>query len=454
MLLLGTELMRSPRELHRGTPVVRYAVLVFLVIAGLVVAVSWTLDRNGRRSNWQEHSTALDGGARVAASTFGTLRANLRVQASGLATSLPLQRAVLTRNEQALREIAATRHARIVLRDGRGIGALATRPRIDSTATISDGRQILAKVTIALPLGKDVLTVIREATPLPAEASLALVQNGRLLAGGPRGARVEPRDGRVVFGGTEFAAQSAPLGVRETTVVALEPVSAIDALSARYRRFILLAALFTLALAAALATRLARPVAQIVGDVARLSRQAQTDGLTGLANRRLLAERLEDELERAAQNGTSISIVMADIDNFKQINDTHGHQTGDAVLRAFAAALDRSVRETDLAVRYGGEEFLVVLPGAGLANASGVAEKFRKAAEELEVAGRSGETARFTVSFGVAEFPTYANVEALVAAADAALYQAKRGGKNRVAASTVQGPNVPPEAPARLVSLG
>jgi two-component system, cell cycle response regulator len=212
--------------------------------------------------------------------------------------------------------------------------------------------------------------------------------------------------------------------------------------------------LFTLALAAALATRLARPLAQIVGDVARLSRQAQTDGLTGLANRRLLAERLEDELERAARNGTSVSIVMADIDNFKQINDSHGHQTGDAVLRDFAAALERSVRETDLAARYGGEEFLVVLPGAGLGNASGVAEKFRKAAEELEVAGRSGETARFTVSFGVAEFPTYANVEALVAAADAALYQAKRGGKNRVAASTVQGPNVPEEASARLVSLG
>jgi diguanylate cyclase (GGDEF)-like protein len=445
---------RPSSEFRHGTPVVRYAILVFLVIAALVATVSWTLDRNGRQSNWKEHSTALDGGARVAASTFGTLRANLRVQASELATSLPLQRAVLTRNEQALREIAAARHARINLRDGRAIGALAAKPMIASTATISDGRQVLAKVTISLPLGKEVLTVLREATPLPPEASLALVQNGRMLAGGPAGVGVEPRDGRVAFGGTEFAAQSVPLGVRNTSVVALEPVSAIDALSARYRRFILLAALFTLALAAALATRLARPVAQIVGDVARLSRQAQTDGLTGLANRRLLGDRLEDELARANRNGTSVSIVMADIDNFKQINDTHGHQAGDAVLRAFADALHRSVRETDLAARYGGEEFLVVLPGARLANASRAAEQFRKAAEEVEVLGRNGETARFTVSFGVAEFPTYANVEALVAAADAALYQAKRGGKNRVATSTVQGPDASAEAPAPLVSLG
>jgi diguanylate cyclase (GGDEF)-like protein len=444
---------RSPRAFRHGTPVVRYAVLVFLLIAGLVGTVSWTLDRNGRRSNWQEHSTALNAGARVAASTFGILRANLRVQASELATSLPLQRAVVTNNQRALREIAATSHARIDLRDGRVIGALAAKPRITSTATISNGLAVLAKVTIALPLGKDVLTVMREATPLPAEASLALVQDGRLLAGGPRGARIEPRDGRVDLDGTAFAAQYAALGVADAYVVALEPVAAIEALSTGYRRFIILAALFTLALAAALATRLARPVAQIVGDVARLSRQAQTDGLTGLANRRLLAERLEDELLRAARNGTSVSLVMADIDNFKQINDSFGHQTGDAVLRAFAEALNRSVRETDLAARYGGEEFVVVLPGAGLANASGVAEKLRKAADELEVPGRSGETAQFTVSFGVAEFPTYANAEALVAAADAALYQAKRGGKNRVATSTVQGQEVP-EAPARLVSLG
>ncbi len=444
----------SPREFRFGTPVVRYAVLIFVVIAGLVAVVSWTLDRNGRHSNWQEHSTALDGGARVAASTFGTLRANLRVQASELATSLPLQRAVLTRNERALREIAATRHARVDLRDGRAIGSLAAKPMIASTAKISDGRRVLAEVTVSLPLGQDVLTVLRDATPLPADASLALVQNGRLLVGGPRGARVAPNEGRVEFGGTEFAAQSAPLGIRNTSVVALEPVAAIDALSARYRRFILLAALFTLALAAALATRLARPLARIVGDVARLSRQAQTDGLTGLANRRLLGERLEDEIERATRNGTSVSIVMADIDNFKQINDNYGHQAGDAVLRAFAAALGRSVRETDLAARYGGEEFLVVLPGARLVNASAAAEKFRKAADELEIPGRNGETARFTVSFGVAEFPTYANVEALVAAADAALYQAKRSGKNRVATSTVQGQDVPPQSPPRLVSLG
>ena len=445
---------RTPSEFRHRTSVVRYAVLVFLLIAALVATVSWTLDRNGRRSNWQEHSTALNAGARVAASTFGTMRADLRVQASELATSLRLQRAVVLNDQRSLKEIAATHRARIDLRDGRTIGKLAAKPRIASTATISNGQAILAKVTVSLPLGKDVLTVLRQATPLPKGASLALMQNGRLLAGGPRGVEVEPRDGRVVLGGTAFAAQFAPLVVEDAYVVALEPVAAIDALSTGYRRLIILAALFTLALAAALATRVARPVAQIVGDVARLSRQAQTDGLTGLANRRLLAERLEDELVRATRNGTSVSLVMADIDNFKLINDSFGHQTGDSVLRAFSAALERSVRETDLAARYGGEEFVILLPGARLANASRAAEQMRKTAAGLKVAGRNGQIATFTVSFGVAEFPTYANAEALIAAADAALYQAKRGGKDRVATSTVQGQDVTPESPARLVSLG
>jgi diguanylate cyclase (GGDEF)-like protein len=360
----------------------------------------------------------------------------------------------VTRDEKALHQIAASRHARIDLRNGRSVGKLADQPRISSTATISDGRAVLAKVTISLPLGKDVLTVIREATPLPDDASLILVQNGRVLVGGPRGAKVTFDKDKMVLRDTPFAAQPAPLGVANVHVVAVEPVSAIDELSKRYRRFILLAAAFTLALSAALAMRLARPVAQIVGDVARLSRQAQTDGLTGLANRRLLGERLEDEILRAARNGTSVSVVMADIDNFTAINDSHGHQTGDAVLRSFAAGIERKVRETDLAARYGGEEFVVILSGASLVNAVRAAEQMRKSVSELEVKSKSGEEISFTASFGVAEFPTYGSAESLVAAADAALYQAKRGGKNRVASSTVQGQEMPPEAPARLVSIG
>ena len=168
-----------------------------------------------------------------------------------------------------------------------------------------------------------------------------------------------------------------------------------------------------------------------------MTRQAHTDALTGLANRRALTLRLEDELQRAARNGTSLSFVIADIDDFKPINDGFGHQLGDDVIKAVASVLAGSVRETDLAVRFGGEEFVIVLPGARLMHARRAAEAMRTAIAELEVPNPRGEPIRVTASFGVAEFPTYATPEALLAAADAALYQAKRAGKNRVATSTV-----------------
>jgi diguanylate cyclase (GGDEF)-like protein len=421
-------------------------VLVFLLAAVLVVTVAATLDRNARSSSWQEHTTALAGGARVGASSFDSLRANLRVRATQLATSLPLQRAVVLDDEQELRRISSERQARIDHR-GRSIGALPPGPRIESTAKITNGVRVLATVTIALPLGEEVLTLLRQATPLPEHGALLLARDGRVLAGGPVGGPVRIREGRLVLGGQEFAAQAAPLRGTGTSLVAVEPVAAIDAVSERYRRFVFLAAALTLVLAAVLATRLARPLARAVGDVARLTRQAHTDALTGLANRRELTARLEDELARAARNGTSVSFVIADVDDFKSINDGHGHQTGDAILREVAAVLTRSIRETDLAVRFGGEEFVLVLPGARLVHARRTADTIRTALTAIRVEGRDGEDVGLTASFGVAEYPTYASADALLAAADAALYQAKRAGKNRVATSTVEGGSAD-EAPA------
>ena len=430
--------IRIPARTGRGPAVALYAALLFLLAAALISAVSVTLIRNAERGAQRESAAELGGGARVGASAFGTLRANLRVQASQLATSLPLQRAVVKSDKAELHRIARARHARVML-DGRAYGTLAPPPRIVSTATITDGMHVLATVTIALPLGKDVLTLLRQATPLPNHGGLLLVRNGRVVAGGPKGARAELSDGRVLFGRTSFAGQAAPLGVAGASVLAVQPVAAIKAQSASYRRFVILVALLTLSLAGLLAMRLARPVARVLGDVARLSRQAGTDALSGLANRRGLNERLDDELERAVRNEGRVAFVLADIDNFKEINDGLGHQTGDKVIRAVGQALARAVRELDFAARYGGEEFALILPGSSLADAARTAERIRRAVTAVEVEGPNGELASVTASFGIAEFPTYATAEALVAAADAALYQAKRSGKDRVATATLQG---------------
>jgi len=429
--------MRRHNEQVERLPVTRYAILLFLLTAILTGVVAVVLVRNAKHSTWEQNATALSGGAHVGASAFGTLRSNLRVQASQLATSLELQRAVITRNRVDLERIANAHHAQILL-DSHTIGALPARPRIASTATISDGRRVLATVTVGLPVSNDVLALLRRNIPLPSHASLLLLYDGGIVAGGPPGMRPHIANGRTKIGAVAFAAQSAGLELRHARLVAIEPVSAIDALSDRYRSLVYLAAIATLAVAGGLATRLARPLASIVGEVAHLSRQAQTDALTGLANRRGLTERLEAELAHAQESGKSLSFVLADVDDFKLINDTQGHQAGDVVLRSVAKALTGSVRDLDLVARYGGEEFAIVLPGSRLPDGVRLAERMRKAMHEIVIAGPNGEDSHLTMSFGVAEFPTYAGVDALVAASDAALYQAKRSGKDQVASSTVE----------------
>ncbi len=130
--------------------------------------------------------------------------------------------------------------------------------------------------------------------------------------------------------------------------------------------------------------------------------------------------------------------MIADIDDFKSINDRFGHQTGDEVLRQVAAVFTDAIRELDLTGRYGGEEIAVVGPGKNLTGARGLAEKIRARIEQLELRTPDGDLFQVTASFGAACFPAQSSVEELVAAADAALYEAKRNGKNRVVTATAK----------------
>lgn len=173
----------------------------------------------------------------------------------------------------------------------------------------------------------------------------------------------------------------------------------------------------------------------------QLHKVAATDGLTGIANRRVFDTVLERELSRASRADGMVSLVMLDLDHFKKLNDDHGHQSGDDVLRAVAASLALECREYDVAARYGGEEFAVILPDCSPEEARTAAERLR-----LAVAGADSPLP-VTVSAGVATFPVNCEDQvSLVTAADEALYQSKRAGRNCITASTRTSRQVPADA--------
>ena len=164
-------------------------------------------------------------------------------------------------------------------------------------------------------------------------------------------------------------------------------------------------------------------------DIDSLERLASADPLTGLANRRGGEKDISAEISRARRQNTPLSCVLLDIDHFKDVNDTFGHQAGDYVLREVSALLRRTVRAYDILVRWGGEEFLVVLPGVAHEQALKLAERIRVAIENMPLAGIGG----VTVSVGVAALGNDFSFDAMFAIADRRLYSAKSSGRNTVA---------------------
>jgi diguanylate cyclase (GGDEF)-like protein/PAS domain S-box-containing protein len=165
-----------------------------------------------------------------------------------------------------------------------------------------------------------------------------------------------------------------------------------------------------------------------------LQRLATIDALTGAYNRRFFMEMAEKDLARVRRYGFSLSLVMFDLDHFKNINDTHGHGAGDQVLSRTGNLALEHLRQSDYLGRLGGEEFAVLLVDCNLEQAGNVAQRLRQAIEAVEVV-QEGKTIRFTASFGAAEIQKAEDLAGLLARADEALYQAKNSGRNRVGLS-------------------
>ena len=167
----------------------------------------------------------------------------------------------------------------------------------------------------------------------------------------------------------------------------------------------------------------------------RILRLASTDSLTEVLNRRAFMERMEQEINRSFRENSLLSLILADIDHFKSVNDRYGHQVGDLVLQRFVSQLTESSRPYDFVGRYGGEEFVICLPGATDTESRTVAERMRKSVEEMKIMlPESSQSVRITASFGVVAslLELEDSVDSLIGRADDAMYMAKREGRNCV----------------------
>jgi diguanylate cyclase (GGDEF)-like protein len=229
------------------------------------------------------------------------------------------------------------------------------------------------------------------------------------------------REDRLVFGGRTFLLRYAPLPGNAILTERTIPASVV--LAAGVAVSLLLGALLWL-------------LVQVGALYREVERLARTDGLTGVANRRAWDEALPQELTRSARSGRGLCVALLDLDHFKAYNDRHGHQAGDRLLKAAAAAWLGKLRRTDLLARYGGEEFAALLPDCGLDDAMEIAERLRTAQPEV------------TCSVGLAAWDGREDAVRLVARADRALYAAKAGGRNRCHADRgAELPSAPASSP-------
>jgi diguanylate cyclase (GGDEF)-like protein len=174
---------------------------------------------------------------------------------------------------------------------------------------------------------------------------------------------------------------------------------------------------------------------QLESQNTMLQHEASSDGLTGVFNRRYFEESVEKEFATATRHSWPLSVIFVDVDKFKQINDNHGHQSGDLILREVASLLRQNVRESDTVARYGGDEFVLLLPGLARDGAEKIAERMIADVRKKNVTGPDGQAVKITLSLGIATYDSdsgFADSAALLAAADEAVYHSKRSGRDRL----------------------
>jgi diguanylate cyclase (GGDEF)-like protein len=441
------------RRRNAKPPVTRrsaFQLLIGVLIVGAIPIVSTAriLQTNALRNERAHADATLRAELQNALRELNRLGSDASARADDLARSPVVQRALMRGRRTELRQLAATSPGTMFFLRGVRVAGPAPAAAIERSIWLTvDGTRI-GKVVASVALDRQLARRLTRHAPHERGDQLLLTRRGRVLGSGEE----LQTEGRTVrLGGVDYRALPALVpDAARVRLLALRPEHTIKASVAPYQARIRYAAMGSFALLVLVAFLFAGPILRVLGDFRRVASQASTDSLTGLANRRMLDEELALEWRRADRVGDSLAFVLLDLDDFKRVNDNHGHQAGDAVLRAVGEILGSGVRQVDLAGRYGGEEFALILPETDLAGARKLAERLRVALAQAHIELPGGGSLQATASFGVAVKGKLSSAEELVSAADEALYEAKRAGKNRVAPEPAPDPeDEPPKAERR-----
>jgi diguanylate cyclase (GGDEF)-like protein len=404
-----------------------------LVVAGIpVVATVRILDASALRNERSHADTALRSQLQQAGDTLQSLADKASNQADDVSRTPALQRAFLTDDRAALERLARSNPGLVFYLHGKRVAGTIPTAALTRSVSLALNGASFGRVVATLPLDARLAPRLLRRTGHARGDRLLLVRRGVVLGFGER---VHFAGRTIRLDGGRYRGSLAPVAnAPHTSLLAIRPEAAIARAVRPYEDRVLYAALGSFGLLVLVGLLFGGPILRSLGDFRRVVSQAATDSLTGLANRWSFDEELALEWRRAERVGDSLGLILADLDNFKSVNDTYGHPVGDRVLRQMGHVLATNIRQVDLAARYGGEEFAVIVPEADLEGVLNLAHRLRAAFAGHEIELPDGTRMVVTASFGVAVKQDLERAEDLITIADEALYESKRAGKNRVSA--------------------
>jgi diguanylate cyclase (GGDEF)-like protein len=422
---------RHPDEARVG----RRATAAFIaLLVGALTGIGVVLAHSFRQQEQSRVAGHLGVILQAALSEVSSEAAVAQQRAAALAAKPRLQRALAARDKQALDRLTASVPGAVAAFGNQTVPQIKG-PSLRREARVLAKGKLIGTVAVTVPFDGAALARLRAAAPLAPGEGILFVRDNRVFAGraGTSGVRIPVQAQTVSLDGVDYrvvqtSLVGAPVQVR---LAAFAPAVEVERPVARSDRLLVACLAVTFVALLLLARLLARPMLDPLVRLARDARSSGTDDLTSLPNRRAFAEAAAAELVRARRSGRPLAVALVDLDDFKRVNDTFGHSTGDRVLRDVADVLREHFREIDLPSRLGGEEFAVLLPETDLDGAREAAERFVAALAGAGLGdGRNGPTG-VTASAGVAAADDL-EIEALLESADRALYRAKKLGKNQV----------------------